>query len=138
MSDTPSSSAPHRSASLLFGGLYFEICVLIFCAAILGQTGKTTGPVFDVVGPDFLPTAVAWIVGSLTVCQILVHLVGWRRGRPDLGQHSPTETATGRLVAAAFGLVTIVYAAALSNELLPFYAATAAYLLVSTMLLARR
>lgn len=137
MSDRTAGSPADRPAlGPLFGGLYVELCILVFCAAILSQTGQTKGPVFDVVGPDFLPTTVAWIVAVLTALQVVVHLVGWRRGQAPA---APTgETAAGWLIAVVFGGLTVVYAGVLSNELAPFYLATAVYLLACTVLLARR
>lgn len=138
MPDTPTSPRAAGSIPALIGGLYFEFCLLIFCAAILSQTGQTKGPVFDVVGPDFLPSSVAWIVALLVTIQIVVHILGWRKGAPDTAVVSSTETATGRVLAAIFSALTVLYAVVLSNEFAPFYLATAIYLTVCTVLLSRR
>lgn len=117
------------------GGLSLEIAILIFCGAIISETGKTAGPVFDVVGPDFLPTVVALLVATLTLLQVVVHVVQ-RRNTP-----TPAETQGVRIGAVVSGVVfsavTIAYVAVLALEVAPFFLATTVFVGATTSLLSR-
>lgn len=133
MSDPVRSS---QSPLKIIGGLYMEIAILLFCAAILLGTGRTKGPVFDVVGPDFLPTVVAYLVGALTLLQILVQVVKARRGEdeasvPAIGLN---DVGFGFLFSATTGL----YVATLNFRLVPYFLATAIFVTLATLMLTRR
>ena len=52
--------------------LYIEFFILLICTLVISQTGKSTGPVFDVVGPDLIPLTVAYVVAALTLLQLVV------------------------------------------------------------------
>jgi hypothetical protein len=141
MAETASTSASRPRWSELLGGLYVELVILIFCIAILSQTGKTSGPVYDVVGPDFLPAVVAYTVGGLALLQMVVHIFKWSRGREQVADQNPSErdgTRKGMLVALIFSGATIAYVGLLSVEVLPFWLLTFAFLLTATLLISRR
>ncbi|WP_306119070.1 MULTISPECIES: tripartite tricarboxylate transporter TctB family protein [unclassified Roseitalea] len=130
----PEQPSPTRPTALkLLGELHVEIGIVVFCAAIISETGKTKGPVFDTVGPDLLPTAVATIVAALTALQIVVH-VARRRWEPDSG---PGVDTVGLRNGAIFALATLGYVAALASRQIPFFVATCAFMAVATALLSQ-
>lgn len=114
--------------------LFVEFGILCFCAIILSGTGKTEGPVFDTVGPDLFPTALALIVGGLTFVQIAVELLGKGDpaalpGRPDWQMMRST---------LIFFAATAIYVFLLAQRLAPLYLATCAFMACTTALLSHR
>lgn len=123
----------------LLGGTYLELLILAFCAAILSDTGKSSGPVFDVVGPDFLPSVVAGTVGVLTLMQLAWFILRWRNGEEETQAVLPAaDVWAGRVLAGLFCVLTAIYVVVLSREWSPFWLATAVYLTLATILLSRR
>jgi hypothetical protein len=134
MSERP-QDAVRPSIIRILASLYVELAILAFCILIISEAGRTRGPVFDVVGPDFLPTTVAGLVAALTLVQIVVHIASQLRR---------TYQATGEpisLVNAVVGLVfiafTAVYVTVLSYRAAPFWLATTVFIIVLTLLLSR-
>lgn len=128
------ASAGTKAVRIL-GGLYVEIAILVFCGAILSETGKTKGPVFDAVGPDFLPTAVSWIVAALTLLQVVVQIAGgWR------SDAAPEPLRFGRPVwtGLIFAAVTVAYVSLLAFHVMPYAFATAAFVTIATFMLSDR
>lgn len=118
----------------IIAGLHVELGILMFCGIILLGVGRTSGPVFDAVGPDFLPTAVAIIVMALVLLQIVVQVLGEMR--------HPSAPLTVDLRAAAktsaFIIATIVFVLLLAQGLLPLYLASSAFMACTTVLLSQR
>ena len=119
----------------ILGGLYVEIAILVFCAAILSETGKTKGPVFDTVGPDFLPTAVSYMVGALTLLQIVIQVTGGWRSK---AQPQPFRMGRPVWTGLIFCAVTAVYVALLAHRVIPYAPATAVFIIFATLMLAER
>lgn len=117
-----------------FGGLYVELAILVFCGLILSETGQTKGPVFDAIGPDVLPTAVALIVAGLTLLQVVVQIA---RGGHALPDADPRIMAPELLRGLIFAAVTIAYVVVLASRLVPFWLATAVFVAVTTLIMAR-
>lgn len=114
--------------------LYVEISILLFCALIVSATGSTQGPVFDTVGPDFFPTALALIVAALTAIQIAVVIAG--REDPDALPGKPDGAMLRN--AAIFIVVTIVYVVVLAQRAAPLFLATGVFMAFTTPLLSHR
>lgn len=134
MSDR-SHNGSRPSILRVLASLYVELAILAFCILIISETGRTRGPVFDVVGPDFLPTTVATIVAALTLLQIIVQVAKHlRRAHEDSGEPISLANAVVGLVFIAF---TAVYVTVLSYRLVPFWAATTGFIVVLTLLLSR-
>ena len=131
MSDTRS---PFVRALRGLARLYVEISILLFCALIVSATGSTQGPVFDTVGPDFFPTALALIVGALTAIQIAMVVAG--REDPDALPGKPDATMLRN--AAIFMVVTIAYVMVLSQRMAPLFLATSVFMAFTTPLLSHR
>jgi len=126
-------SNPPRSIARIVGELHVEIGILIFCAAIISETGKTQGPVFDTVGPDLLPTAVAVIVAALTLVQVVVQIA-----TRDSTDHAGSRIdRAGVINGLVFCLATILYVAVLAWQIVPFYLATCGFMAVTTALLSQ-
>ena len=120
----------------VLGGLHVEVGILVFCGLILSETGKTRGPVFDAIGPDVLPTAVALIVGALTLFQIVLQIVRGPQADAAAAAVAPIrwpELARG----AAFAVLTVGYVALLASRNVPFWAATALFVTAATLIMAR-
>lgn len=117
-----------------FGVLYVEIAVLVFCGLILSETGQTRGPVFDAIGPDVLPTAVALMVAGLTLLQVVLQIA---RGSQPLPDADPRIMAPELLRGLVFAAVTIAYVALLASRLAPFWVATAVFVAAATLIMAR-
>jgi hypothetical protein len=118
----------------ILGGLHVEVAILVFCGLILSETGKTRGPVFDAIGPDVLPTIVAVIVSGLTLLQIVLQIARGPQAQDvdDAPIHLP-ELLRGLVFAA----VTIAYVALLASRMVPFWAATAVFAMVATLIMSR-
>jgi len=127
---------PSASPLRILAGLYMEWIILAFCALVLSATGKTEGPVYDVVGPDFLPTTVAWIVAALTLVQVVRQVIQQRR-LPVQDSVEPLEQAD-ILTGLLFGVVTAAYVLVLAYRLAPFYLLTAVFITLATLLISRR
>jgi len=116
------------------GGLHVELLILAFCGLILSGTGKTRGPVFDAIGPDVLPTAVALIVAGLTLVQAMHQIL---RGTGTSLPAASEPIAWGELLRGlAFGVATVAYVALLAWRLAPFWVATAAFVAMTTLIMA--
>lgn len=121
---------------LALGGIHVEIAILVFCGLILSETGKTSGPVFDAIGPDVLPTVVAVIVAALTLLQIVQHIAREARGLTPTAAAAPIlwpELARGLI----FTALTVGYVALLTTRQVPFWAATAVFVAAATLIMAR-
>ena len=132
-SETAASGTVAKPIRIL-GSLYMEIAILAFCGAIVSATGQTRGPVFDVVGPDFLPTVVALLVAALTLVQVVMHVA--RRWRSQPGGRSEVAAALGS--ALIFSAVTVAYVALLAFRMAPFFLLTAVFVMLTTLLLSPR
>nr|WP_306269405.1 tripartite tricarboxylate transporter TctB family protein [Pararhizobium sp. IMCC3301] len=134
MDDHESQEQTAASVLAIVAGLHVEIAILIFCAIILMGTGKTKGPVFDAVGPDFLPSAVAILVGLLVLVQIGFQL------RRNLRQPPPPLMVDSAIVrkTALFSIATALFVAALVYHILPLYLASGAFVACATLLLSHR
>ncbi len=119
------------------GGLYLEFVILAFCAAIFSQTGKSTGPEFDVVGSDFLPLMVAGCVAALTVIQTVRQLLGDAGSAMPAGAADQQAGLSGTMRALIFCIATVIYVALLSHDVMAFWLATVIYILGATLLLSR-
>lgn len=118
------------------GGMHVEIAILVFCGLILSETGQTRGPVFDAIGPDVLPTIVALVVAALTLLQIVQQIASDARAGAPADTGAPIlwpELARG----LGFAALTLAYVAVLASRLVPFWAATAVFLTVATLVMAR-
>lgn len=134
MSDTSTHFRPGPLA--IIGGLYMEFIILVFCGLVLAGTGKTKGPIYDVVGPDFLPTVVACMVAGLTLVQVVLQVVRQLRG--DRG-HVAAPLATGDIATGlVFGAATAAYVLVLALRVAPFYLSTMIFVTIATLLVARR
>ena len=134
MDDPDTQELTSRSIPAILAGLHVEICILIFCAIILMGIGQTEGPVFDVVGPDFLPSAVATIVGFLVLLQIGFQTMhNLRHPPPPLKVDFNVVRKT-----ALFSITTAVFVAALAYHILPLYLASSAFVASATVLLSQR
>ena len=134
MDRNPKPDFTRISISAILAGLHVEIAILIFCAIILMGTGNTKGPVFDAVGPDFLPTAVAVIVGLMVLVQIVRQVVGnVRQARSPL----VVNFAAWRK-AVIFSLVMMLVVAVLAYHILPLYLASSAFVACTTVLISDR
>tara|TARA_R110000868_G_scaffold26691_15_gene102559 strand:- start:1904 stop:2410 length:507 start_codon:yes stop_codon:yes gene_type:complete len=134
MDDRETQKLTAPSILAILAGLHVEIAILIFCAIILMGTGKTKGPVFDAVGPDFLPSAVAVLVGLLVFLQI-----GFQVLR-NLRQPPPPLMVDLAIVrkTALFSITTALFVAALVYHILPLYLASSAFVACATLLLSHR
>lgn len=120
----------------LLGGMYVEVSILILCGLILSETGKTRGPVFDAIGPDVLPAAVAAIVAALTLLQIVRQIVYGAHAHPDATADAPIHLPE-LLRGLVFATLTVVYVTALASRLVPFWAATAVFAALATIIMTR-
>lgn len=131
-----SDANPRPGAIAILAGLYMEFIILVFCGLVLAGTGKTKGPVYDVVGPDFLPTVVACMVAGLTLLQVVVQVARARRGT---GDHVAAPLAAGDVATGlVFGVATAGYVLALALRIAPFWASTMVFVALATLLVARR
>lgn len=128
------SSRPHPLRIL--AGLYVEFVIVIVCALIISETGRTRGPVFDVVGPDFLPTLVAGLVAALTLLQMAVQVTRQISGKDEGGISEPIA-ASDVVVGLVFAAVTTTFVTVLALRLVPFWVATAIFIIAATLLLSR-
>lgn len=119
----------------ILASLYVEFTIIIVCALIISEAGQTRGPVFDVVGPDFLPTVVAGLVAALTLLQMGVQVARQVRGKES--ETSEPIAGSDAFVGLVFAAVTTVFVTTLALRLVPFWAATAVFVTVATLLLAR-
>ncbi len=129
----PSRSTASRALALVVS-LHVEIFLLIFCGIIFLGTGRTSGPVFDVVGPDLLPTVTAGIVAALTVLQIGAEVLRARRTPPPPIRIDPLVLRN----LALFGAATTLFVVAVARGWLPFALATCVFITFNTMLLSNR
>ena len=132
---TDQGKAGRPDALRLMGELHVEIGILVFCAAIISETGKTKGPVFDTVGPDLLPTAVATMVAALTLLQVVVQIA--QRGRGGDPLPGRAVDVAGWRNGAIFSVATLAYVALLAAQSVPFFLATSAFMAVATALLSQ-
>lgn len=123
-----------RRALTLFASLHVEIALLVFCGLIFFGTGRTDGPVFDVVGPDLLPTATAGVVATLVVLQAVVQIV--RAVRIPLPPLRINPLALRNL--SVFAPVCALFVVAVAQGWLPFALATSAFMTLNTVLLSGR
>ncbi|WDR06497.1 tripartite tricarboxylate transporter TctB family protein [Devosia rhodophyticola] len=86
------------------------------------------------MGPDFLPTVVAYVVGTLTLIQLIKQVAQAWRGESTLAAPIDPKSA---LAAIGFGTVTICYFALLAYAILPFYISTTAFVIGATLIMAR-
>jgi hypothetical protein len=119
----------------------YALALLAVAGVVLREAGKLAPAPFDPLGPKTFP---AWICYGL-IALALAMLARLAAGR-DLGraQHSmvlglgqPTEHVRRPGMALALFGLTVAYATALSLRGVGFTAATAAYLLVSGLVLSR-
>lgn len=135
MQDNPNQARNHGSRIVsAIAGLHVEIGILIFCGVILLGVGRTRGPVFDAVGPDFLPKAVAILVMLLVLVQIAVQLF------QELRHPSAALKVDPRMLAktSAFIAATAAFVFLLARGLLPLYLASSVFMAFTTVLLSHR
>lgn len=135
MSDAAEGSTRPHPLRIL-AGLYVEFTIVIVCALIISEAGSTRGPVFDVVGPDFLPTVVAELVAALTLVQMAVQVARRFGGKDAEGAAAPIA-ASDAVVGLIFAAVTTVFVTVLALRLIPFWTATAVFVTATTLLLSR-
>jgi len=125
-----------RRASALrwLGQIHVELGILLFCIVIIAGTGRTEGPVFDTIGPDFFPTALAVIVGALTLLQIILSIAGRDRGDPSPGSPDRAMLRNSVIFFAATGLYVLV----LSQRWAPLFLATSGFMACTMPLIAHR
>jgi uncharacterized BrkB/YihY/UPF0761 family membrane protein len=135
MQSKPTSSSLFRGRILpIIAGLHVEIGILVFCGLVLLGVGRTQGPVFDTVGPDFLPSAVAILVAALVLVQVVRQVYRELRDTP-----APLEIHRQTLIKTSlFILVTILFVFLLSRGVLPLYLASSAFMTCTTVLLSQR
>jgi hypothetical protein len=134
MAEERSTSRGAGKALAIVAGLHVEIGILAFCGIIFLGTGRTEGPVFDVVGPDVLPTATAALVAAMVLAQLLVQVTRELRTPPPPVRVDPLALRNGVIFTAA----TILFVTAVALGWLPFSLATAAFMTLTTMLLSNR
>lgn len=118
----------------IVAGLHVEIGILVFCGVVFLGTGRTEGPVFDVIGPDVLPAATAGIVAALVLLQIAVQVAKALRDPPPAVRIDPLALRNGVI----FTVATILFVTIVAQGWLPFALATSAFMTVTTMLLSNR
>ncbi|MCR9135137.1 MAG: tripartite tricarboxylate transporter TctB family protein [Alphaproteobacteria bacterium] len=118
----------------IVAGLHVEIGILIFCGIVFLGTGRTEGPVFDVIGPDVLPAATAGIVALLVLLQVALQVVRTLRNPPPPVRIDPEVVRNGVI----FTVATILFVTIVAQGWLPFALATSAFMTVTTMLLSNR
>lgn len=115
----------------ILAGIHVEIGILVFCGLVIMGTGRTEGPVFDVVGPDVLPAATAAIVAGMVLVQIVVQVIRDLREAPPVVQVDPLALRNGVI----FTVATLLFVTAVARGWLPFALATSAFMSLTTMLL---
>ena len=123
-----------RRALTILASAHVEIGLLAFCGVIFLGTARTRGPVFDVVGPDLLPTVTAGMVAALVVLQIVFQIV--RALRSPLPPIRIDSIVLRNFV--VFTLATGLFVLVVARGWLPFAAATCVFMTVNTMLLSNR
>ena len=118
----------------LAAALHVELAILAFCVLIFLGAGSTAGPVFDVIGPEMLPTATSVLVGALVLVQIAVQVLRARTDPPPPVWIDPVALRN----LAVFSLATILFVLIVAQGWLPFALATCAFMTVTTMLLSNR
>lgn len=132
MTKRPAKSKGHLFA--LIASLHVEIAILVFCVLIYLGAGSTRGPVFDVIGPEMLPTATSVLVGGLVMMQIVLQVRrSWRDPLPPVH----LDPVILRNLAVFTGS-TILFVVAVAQGWLPFALATCGFITVTTMLLSNR
>lgn len=126
-------SGAQRALTIL-ASLHVEILLLVFCGVIFLGTARTEGPVFDVVGPDLLPTVAAAIVAALVIVQMVVQVMRSVRGPLPAIRIDPAAVRN----AAVFTAATALFVVAVARGWLPFAAATCVFMAINTMLLSNR
>lgn len=140
MTDRPTAHAPPLAATgfgrllAIVAGLHVEISILIFCGIIFMGTGRTKGPVFDVIGPDLLPTVTAAIVATFVLLQVVIQVIANLKVPPPPVQIDPQSLRNGVI----FTVATVLFVVAVAQGWLPFALATSAFMTVNTMLLSNR
>jgi len=131
---TKTSDPPDRTIGQRVKSLYVELGILVFCGIILSGTGKTKGPVFDTVGPDFLPTVVALLVAGLVLLEIAMELTSRSGGDQPTSKPDPSALRNTLI----FCVATTAYLLLLAYQLTPLFLATCGYMACTTPLLAHR
>ncbi len=127
-----------RTFLLVARGLYVELAILAVCGAIISETGKTSGPVFDVVGPDFIPLSVAYMIIGLTTLQIGMRFLGGAGGPIFVEQSRSRILKADYFWVLGFCVTTGLYVVVLSARVMPYYMATGLFVVATTVILARR
>lgn len=125
---------PKGSLFALIASLHVEIAILAFCVLIYLGAGSTRGPVFDVIGPEMLPTATSVLVGALVLLQIGVQV---RRAWHDPVAPVELDPVILRNL-AVFTASTILFVVSVAQGWVPFAVATCGFITVTTMLLSNR
>jgi len=123
-----------QRALTILASLHVELLLLVFCGVIFMGTARTEGPVFDVVGPDLLPTITAAIVAVLVIIQIVVQVIRSVRGPLPGITIDPAAVRNG----AVFTAATALFVVAVARGWLPFALATCVFMAINTMLLSNR
>lgn len=131
---TDRAATPLGRLLALIGSLHVEICILAFCVVIYLGAGTTSGPVFDVIGPEALPTATSVLVGALVLVQIAVQLFRARHDPPPAVRINPALLRN----LLVFTVATILFVLIVAQGWLTFALATCAFMTVTTMLLSDR
>ena len=131
---TERSSKPKGNLFALIASLHIEIAILAFCVVIYLGAGSTRGPVFDVIGPEILPTTTSVLVGALVILQIVLQV---RRARSDPPAPVRLDPVILRNL-AVFTASTILFVLTVAQGWLPFALATCGFITVTTMLLSNR
>lgn len=118
----------------IIADLHVEIGILVFCGIIFMGTGRTTGPVFDVIGPDLLPTATAGIVAGLVLIHVVLQVIRSLREPLPTVRIDPQSLRNAVIFTAA----TLLFVTAVAQGWLVFALATAVFMTVTTMLLSNR
>lgn len=132
MTDRASTSRGRLLA--LIASLHVELAILAFCVLIFLGAGTTRGPVFDVIGPEMLPTATSVLVGALVLVQIAAQVVRARRDPPPPVRIDPEALRN----LAVFAVATTLFVLSVAQGWLPFALATCGFMTVTTMLLSNR
>ncbi|NRA21832.1 MAG: tripartite tricarboxylate transporter TctB family protein [Oceanospirillaceae bacterium] len=109
--------------------LYIEFFILLICTLVISQTGKSTGPVFDVVGPDLIPLTVAYVVAALTLLQLVVE----SRKMDFAGRQMNGDIGFRPIPCLLFCCLSGLYVLSLANAWAPFYLATFVFITLATL-----
>lgn len=114
-----------------------EIAIIFVSYAVLSEVGKSKGPVFDAIGPDALPQAMAIIVLVLALAQLIIIFVTQIRNSVVETSGFDPEKLVNAGYAVAFCALTAIYVYSLQSGFAPFFVLTVAYLVLGTVIMSQ-